>query len=139
MNEINDLRGLWRGKRIDNGKWVKGFLSKSRNTEEKPALLKPCIDFEDKGVMVSCIVDPSTLGECACVLDKNGKPIFEGDIVRYSKTLHKVVFEHRYNNAYFGIAITNIESWHFGRVTTPDYMEVIGNIHDNPELLKGGN
>lgn len=134
---MNELRGLWRGKRIDNGEWVKGFLSKSRNIEEKPALLKPCIDFEDKGVMVSCIVDPDTLGECTGLRDIKGTLIFEGDWIRDLKTGKKGLVSWSDTGAGFvcryGSDIYDTNG--LIKVRTKRAV-VVGNIHDNPELHK---
>lgn len=138
---MDEHRGLWHGKNADSGEWIEGFLSKSRNVWEKPALLKFCIDYEEKGVMVSCIVDPKTLGECAGFADKNNKHIFEGDIVKH--------FNHGTNAELFdiGVVFWDEKRCCFKRTSkdgntyflgNDEEYEVIGNIHDNPELLKGG-
>ncbi|MCM1059439.1 MAG: YopX family protein [Eubacterium sp.] len=132
---MDESRGLWRGKRVDNGEWAEGYLSKVRNINEKPALLKWCIDYEEKGVMMSCIVDPSTLGECTSLTDKNGKRIFEGDICKDS--LGKIfIVEWDTNNARF-LGWTRSGEQHIVYVGKEPKAEVVGNIHDNPELLKG--
>lgn len=81
-------------------------------------------------------VDPDTVGQCIGLTDKNGAKIFEGDIVNYNGTVHKVVFETRGENAYFGIEINNIETWGFCLEVPAKLMNVIGNIYDNPELLR---
>lgn len=136
----NDTRGLWRGKRVDNGEWVEGYLSKSRNAKEKPAFLKYCIDREETGLMMSYIVDPSTIGECTGLRDKNGKLIFEGDIVQTKhERLCKIVW--RSNSVVNCWDIVPLECKH----RSPDEWDlwdsknllVVGNIHDNPELLNG--
>lgn len=121
----NNTRGLWRGKRVDNGEWVKGDLS--RMGEQRFIAGKDHWKFA---------VDLSTLGECTGMRDKNGTLIFEGDIVDYNGTKHEVVFETRFS-AYFGIKISHIETWQFCLEVPAKLMEVIGNIHDTPELLKG--
>ena len=131
---MNETRGLWRGKRTDNGEWVDGFLVKMWGTVHLQ-------DKEDENLAVP--VDPETLGECTGLTDKNSKKIFEGDIVTYGDTDNRyygnyaVVFEQRGGLAYYGIKINDNETWQFCLEVHPKTMEVIGNIHDNPDLLKG--
>ena len=138
---------LFRGKRIDNGEWIYGFLSKSRNIEEKPALLKPCVDYEEKGVMVSSIVDPETVGQYTGLTDKNGNKIFEGDIIAYED---ETPGQYEYHDSLFinrGVIRFDAGQFYFTNsiaATMDDLLykgtldcEVIGNIHDNPELLEG--
>ena len=122
---------LFRAKRTDNGEWCEGYLSKSRDENKH---LKLCIDHEEQGVMCSSIVIPETVEQYTGLTDKNGKKIFEGDIVRldgteisqirYCEGVYRLCNE----DGYYGVSVHNHHS----------YVEVIGNIHDNPELLKGG-
>lgn len=125
---------LFRGKRVDNNEWVYGFLSKSRGNNH---FLSLCIDHEENGVMLSSIVEPETISQYTGLTDKNGVKIFEGDIVRYNGEKHIVVFETRGETGYFGIKIDHIETWGFCLSVPAKLMEVIGNIHDNPELVEG--
>lgn len=84
------------------------------------------------------VVYTDTLGQFTGLTDKNGVKIFEGDIVRYGDTIHKVVFEHRNGTAYFGLVYSPIETLPFGHYQDLRQLEVIGNIYDNPELIIGG-
>lgn len=88
----------------------------------------------DNGTTTMFEVIPETVGEYTCLKDKNGKMIFEGDIVtmpRYGSGKHKSVVY--FKNGKFAV---NGSNYNFKDIC-PRNMEVIGNIHDNPELLKG--
>ena len=82
----------------------------------------------------------NTLGQYTGLIDKNGTKIFEGDIVRYNDTIHKVIFCTINGCAFFGITMPDRgEIWNFDGITCANKMEVIGNIYDNPELIGGMN
>ena len=116
---------LFRGKRIDNGKWIEGSLWNNYG-EVKILSALNAIGYE---------VIPETVGQY-CTTDKNGKRIFEGDIIRKTnKGRHPQIFianirtNFRVNEeVYYSPCDHFTESCEY---------EVIGNIHDNPELLKG--
>ena len=132
---MNETRGLWRGKRTDNGEWVDGFLVKMWGTVHLQ-------DKEDENLAVP--VDPETLGECTGLRDKNGKLIFEGDVVR-TKKYGKDVYYSNVNDydifvVKFEPALFRLENHNRRFILDDDgysKLEIIGNIHDNPELLKG--
>ena len=133
---------LFRGKCEDNGLWFKGYLLGDEITGQyfihaSGNSVNESFKVGEEGVLhfLAFEVIPETIGQYTGVKDKNGKKIFEGDIVRYANCVHKVVFESRNGSGYFGIVIGEMETWPFGS-SPADLMEVIGNIHDNPELLE---
>jgi uncharacterized phage protein (TIGR01671 family) len=89
-------------------------------------------------------VNPETVGQYTGLSDKNGKKIFEGDILSYEYgDLKKQGFVYYYDRgAKFGIkqndGYGNLSLLHDTQVKAWN-VTVIGNIHDNPELLKGEN
>lgn len=120
---------LFRGKMIANGKWSEGNLLVTK---------QGCCITPDATVLGSYgAVDPETVGQYTGLTDKNGTKIFEGDIVKYGDTVHKVVFEQRNGTAYFGLVYSALETLSFGYYQDLKQIEVIGNIYDNPNLVRG--
>lgn len=126
-------RGFWRGKRVDNGEWVKGYLIKMWGKYHLQ-------DLENENLVVE--VDPSTLGECTTQPDKHGNLIFEGDIVHCTSQLDSanavVIFEEgEFRLVPERCYKTYAAGGGYHAVRCFD-KEVIGNVYDNPELLEGG-
>lgn len=130
----NNTRGLWRGKRLNNGGWVLGCLIRSSSK----AMI---FVLDDKTNRISGTdVDPSTLGECTGLRDKNGKLIFEGDIVKaewsHLNITNTVIGVVEYDNAAFFLETDNHYLFFEDNIFSDD-CDVIANIHDDPELMKG--
>jgi len=133
---------LFRGKRISDGKWLYGSLENHlfRNSaDESPVtyIFDPDIEPDYHSFEcfdnIDCEVDPKTVGQYVGVVSKNGKRIFEGDVVLV-ETFRKGVIRCLEKEALFAVDFSS----HLSRLcdTTSDYIEIIGNIHDNLELLK---
>lgn len=128
---------LFRGKSVDNGEWLHGHYVHQYGADM--IYLPDGVDREYGFDYYH--VDKETVGQYTGLTDKNGNKIFEGDILEFSDRLVEVSW-----HAHLGcwdsnfLKFTNIEN---GRDDmSPCRWEyrakVIGNIHDNPELLKGG-
>ena len=125
---------LFRGKDLSgvlNRSWIFGSL----DTTEKE---HPSIIYLDRfGNRCRISVEPKTVGQYTGLTDKNGKKIFEGDIVERLWLGEKHIYRIYYDNDIASFIGTDIYSERF---TTFDYdaceFEVIGNIYDNPELLE---
>ena len=122
---------LFRGKRADNGEWVEGYYS-----PVNIPITGNMGHFINVGGYRAVEIDPETVGQFTGLCDKNGVRIFEGDIVRYGDTIHRVVFEQRNGTAYFGLVYAACETLPFGHYQDLKQIEVIGNIYDNTELLE---
>lgn len=127
---------LFRGKRIDNGEWVEGLLWKKKYDTPKLFMSYFPNKDDDEDVVV---IDPETVGEYTGITYKNGKKIFEGDIIRNNGNEIGVirhckydVYSHYVFGGYCCVDKTSaLIDW-----TSCWRCEVIGNIHDNPELLQ---
>ena len=122
---------LFRGKRTDNGEWVEGYYS-----PVNIPITGNMRHFINVGGYRAVEIDSETVGQYTGLNDKNGVKIFEGDIVRYGDTIHRVVFEQRNGTAYFGLVYAACETLPFGHYQDLKQIEVIGNIYDSPELLE---
>lgn len=139
-------RYLFRGKREDNGEWETGFLVVERlDTSEERFYIT------DKMTGYHTPIIAETVGQCIDLKDKNGKLIFEGDVVKLTDTNNNiewkayVVFGNPYGEFNWGWNLmyigektkvdTDILLW-TEMEETGAYCEVIGNVYDNPELLQ---
>ena len=128
---------LFRGK-TENGEWLEGDLM--HNTDRQSII----------GVPFFCMkkVIPETIGQYTGLTDKNGTNIFEGDIHEHIVGGKSYLFVVKHGKYYDFEAADKRYGWYFQNTQTNDcnsfygdeknYANIIGNIHDNPELLKGG-
>ena len=137
---------LFHGKRIDNGEWVEGWYQPPVSWGGSSWGTAITFHHPTEGWLADAEVDPDTVGEFFGKRDKNGRRIFEGDIGRYRQTdgakrngtsilcTGKVV----YNAETASYAVDSRDAAgcrYFDYFPIKDF-EVIGNIHDNPELLE---
>lgn len=122
----------FRGKSLNTGEWVKGYYLVNRGLhyiapdEFVNPLAKPS-DYE---------VDPDTVGQYTGAKDSKGKEIYEGDIVKhrgYNGMQTSVV---KFEAGAFIVGYHDGSSTKRRPMLLQDKVEVIGNIHDNPELLE---
>lgn len=137
---------LFRGKRMDNGEWVYGWLGSlhccNAQTKEIQSVYFTEIT-ESFACRLNVIVDYKTVGQYTGFTDKNGVKIFEGDIISYfnkdilnSEVIYKNgCFMFRFLSEYTQRMRQSKQEPIFGNVSVCG--EIIGNIHDNSELLKG--
>ena len=135
-----------KGKRADTGKWVIGYYM-CLNTDDKGGKLHLIIDEHGEYHRV----DPDTVGEYAGLNDKTNNPIFEGDIIKRANELRPIIFDREvsafgyrygedYDFCYLGDIAGSLQPGEYykseeNRIICPN-LEIVGNIHDNPELLE---
>jgi len=119
---------LFRGKRVDTGEWVEGSLIGN------DVIVGKIVEFEEDYFCTEFWykVDPETVGQFTGMTDKKGKKLFEGDVYSMGEKniLYVVIFD---KSQFIGKQVGNrslagLEYW-------KSDIEIIGNIHDTPELL----
>ena len=142
---------LFRGKRLDNGEWIQGFFAILGDDYYIAPDINAYTSMGGRGKGRCMLfgnyyqVIPETVGQFTGLIDKNSKKIFEGDII-------KIVPDYDYSDdysiskvySYNGILCVDYHGDDFDSTALgflDDYLpdgdfEVIGNIHDNPELLE---
>ena len=134
---------LFRAKRIDNGEWVEGYYLKTtlgKDIEPSDVIFVP-FKINRSGQWGWIKVFPETLCQYTGMVDKNGNRIWENDIVsawsegKYATGVVKqridglyIIYPAYQHDEFWGLCLDE------NRNTT---VEVIGNVFDNPELLKG--
>ncbi len=145
----------FRGKRVDNGEWVYGYFYNDN--------MIGCNIFQTKPHLAAILVDPSTVGQYTGRFDKNNKEVYEGDIVAFEvwhggvehiiaeaeaekqgKKInwirpHVILFNKYGSFCMKPVEFIDDETWYGYQIPDADRIEIIGNIWDNPELLKEGN
>ena len=142
-------RYLFRAKRTDNGKWVKGMPFEIEGKtmiliqDDDNILRTHYLDENTWNAEIYCVeVDKSTICRCTGLKDKNGKLIRENDIIKhYNDTSHPEKYDEgivRWNE--FNIRFERYSTEMNGSVcmNRDCVYEVIGNIFDNPDLLEVG-
>ena len=122
---------LFRGKRVDNGEWIEGSFLPGNERQT----LHPCIFvYLPETQSFECFdIDIDTLGEYTGLMDRNATRIFEGDVIKDDKHLYLIEWYASDFDAGFWPFICSANC----RAVRSCNCEIIGNIHDNPELLKG--
>ena len=126
---MRENMGLFRGKGVDIKEWMRGGYTYIGDC----ALIWQKED--DRGTN-PYRVDPETVGECTGLRDKNGELIFEGDIIAHDESpccCGAVSYYEDYamfimTSGGSDMTLADLEPYEF---------EIIGNIHDNPELIGG--
>ena len=136
-------RYKFRGRKKNSGDWFVGDLCQRGGIYIFPP---DGLDSYD-----NYEVDPATVGQCTGLMDKNGVLIFEGDILQFSsraiwyrttlffkdankelQDFEKYPYERRV------VKIPDDYDWLLGHPNDlKDYWEIIGNVHDNPEIVGG--
>ena len=130
-----DREILFRGRtmktRFGGGKWIEGFFA-------------AIITGTEKGCFITEFVDPATVGQYTGLTDRNGAKIFVGDILY--KEGHWTFYVGYEMGAFRAIPLEPVQKLNWPHCTLEEFLrvemgdckgfEVIGNIHDNPELLK---
>lgn len=135
----------FRGKCFETGGWVEGSLA--IYPKHYPTIMHVEDDYPIPK-KTTYVVLPETVGQFTEKTDKNGREIYEGDIILVRGLYHRVVLWDKMSFALMPCEFYHDKTFWVMNLQHPsedwwslfaDKIEIIGNIHDNPDLLKGGN
>jgi len=135
----------FRGKRVDNGGWVYGDLIQPQSLQYKGTKWISNTDNANYGEKYPVI--PETVGQFTGLHDKNNVPIYEGDVTTRindnpiclssgEKKYPSWIIDFQYGGWHFESNPASPSISYPSFYSNAKYMEVIGNIHDNPEIKK---
>lgn len=141
-----DMRIKFRGKSVQTGEWFYGYLQKYQETHASRLCICAASIRTWKDALLYEVI-PETIGQFIGISDSDGNEIYEGDIIMSDRNMDVVRHEVFYNEdeASFCAALNGRRDSYFGTCSIrKEWIErckkrVVGNIHDNPELLKGNN
>ena len=122
---------LFRGKAKNDGEWLCGHYTEYAGVGQ--------IWVDTDNGKHNYLVDIDTVGEYTGLNDQNGKRIFEGDIMPVWEGGEKYLYKVIYCGDCFMLSMLDSEQGSYPLSVKHSISEVIGNIHDNSELLEGGN
>lgn len=139
-----DNKYLYRAKRLDNGEWIDGYYVKGMNMYDKEVhlIFEPTTIFYSSGETDGFVeVNYSTICQCTGLKDKNGKLIWENDICDRKEKYLEII---KYNKGDWTLDYSYLKGKESGYcycnlgfyALEREYVEVIGNIFDNSELLE---
>ena len=122
-------RYLFKAKRIASGDWLVGYVVKYGYTGREKYYIVPSYASD----LYAIEIDPSTICQCTGLIDKNGKLIWENDIVKINNSKVNVLITFR---DFEIICTIPNEKYYKHRLEYDTEYEVVGNIFDNAELLE---
>lgn len=135
---------LFRAKRIDNGEWVEGYYGiKGKGTDiENHYIMVPTFQSSVGNYDYMCYftdvhIDPETICQYTGLKDKKGNRIWENDIVRIKNSMDEGIGNIEFYGGMWYVDGEPSNSLHDIVEYDDGELEVIGNIFDTPELLKG--
>ena len=132
----NNAEIKFRGKKFDTGEWVYGYYHLTIHSQTH-CIDVPMADFDNS---ILWHVNPATVGQFTGLKDKEGREIYEGDIVRFKKEYQAelpsdAIFQIVFDEGAFCGENTDWKEY-LGVLVDVGTVEVIGNVHEHPELLE---
>ena len=130
---------MFRGKRVDSGKWVHGCLGMNTDGNHYIGLVEPRYIDDGAKVIDTWEVISKTIGQCTGLTTFSDILIYEGDVLQYKDVTGRVAWV----SGCWAIVCSKYVYTRMNMELLPntfslkDGWYLVGNVHDNPELIKG--